>query len=245
MEPFRLTAQSMAFVAVMAAVALIVAFAAPFGSIALGAAALAAIGAVLVKAMLRTRRWWPLTAVEGTVALSGLVLVVGAVAVVAYSMVRLGDGWHMTIGWPSVAGSPRMGSTTRSVSYSDPRMQQRLKDGLRAAGVPFTVKTQDGREFVGWDTEHAAAAQAVDEKIKEGPLPSGRNVHFPDAGLQKQFTDWLGEKGIKHEVVNAEGKDYILWHAGAGDAVRDFMESRGSAECKGRVAAGKGSGPPC
>ncbi|HJT61792.1 MAG TPA: hypothetical protein VJ797_08925 [Burkholderiales bacterium] len=50
MEPFRLTAQSIAFVAMMAAVALIVAFAAPFGSIALGAAALAAIGAVLVKA---------------------------------------------------------------------------------------------------------------------------------------------------------------------------------------------------
>jgi hypothetical protein len=92
MEPFRLTPQSIAFVAMMAAVALIVAFAAPFGSIALGAAALAAIGAVLVKAMLRTRRWWPLTAVEGTVALSGLVLVVGGLAVMAYSMVRLGSG---------------------------------------------------------------------------------------------------------------------------------------------------------
>jgi hypothetical protein len=247
MEPFRLTPQSITFVLLMAAVALIVAVAAPFGSIALGAVALAAIGAVLVKAMLRTRRWWPLTAVEGTVALSGLMLVVGGLAVMAYSMVRLGTGhpFAMTVGWPSMGEGLRTGAVTRSVSYSDPEMQQRLKDGLRAAGVPFTVKTQDGKEFVGWDAEHAAAAQAVDEKIKEGPLPSGRNVHFPDAGLQKQFTDWLGEKGIKHEVVNSEGKDYIVWHAGAGDAVRDFMESRGSAECKGKVAAGKPASGRC
>jgi hypothetical protein len=135
-EPFRLTPQSIAFVAMMATVALIVAVAAPFGSIALGAVALAAIGAVLVKAMLRTRRWWPLTAVEGTVALSGLVLVVGGLAVVAYSMVRLGTGhpFAMTLGWPSMGEGPRTGTVTRSVSYSDPEMQQRLKMGcaLRA-----------------------------------------------------------------------------------------------------------------
>lgn len=189
MEPFRLSAQSVAFLAMMAAVALIVAFAAPFGSIALGAAALAAIGAVLVKAMLRTRRWWPLTAVEGTVALSGLVLMVGAVAVVVYSMVRLGDGWQMAIGWPSV--------------------------------------------------ESAAAAAAVDDKVREGPLPDGRNVHFPDAALQKQFTDWLAQKGIAHQVVTMRGDDYVVWNESRGDLAREFIESRAGAGCKGKVAAAK------
>lgn len=193
MDPFKLTRQSVTFIALMAGVAVVVAVAAPFGSIALGAVALAATGAVLVKA---------------------------------------GEGL-------------RSGTVTRSVSYSDPQMQQRLKDGLRAAGIPFKVKTQDGKEFVGWDAEHAAAAQAVDEKIKEGPLPGGRNAHFSDAGLQKQFTDWLGEKGIQHEVVKSDGKDYVVWHAGAGDAVRDFTESRGSAGCKGKVAAGKPESGRC
>src|ERR687894_75174 len=108
MEPFRLTPQSIAFLATMVAVAVIVAFAAPFGSIALGAVALLAIGLVLIKAMLRARRWWPLTAVEGTVALSGVVLLVGGLAVMAYSMVRLctGHPFGMTVGWPSMADGP-------------------------------------------------------------------------------------------------------------------------------------------
>ena len=47
-----------------------------------------------------------------------------------------------------------------------------------------------------------AAAQAVDEKIRQGPLPAGRNVHFPDPTLRKQFTDWLAQKGIQHQVVH-------------------------------------------
>jgi hypothetical protein len=176
MEPFRLTPQSIAFLSVMAGVTVVVAVAAPFGSIALGAVALFAIGAVLIKAMLRARRWWPLTGVEGTVALSAVVLLVGGLSVMAYSMVRLGTGhpFGMTVGWPSMADGARTTSITRSISYSNPEMQQRLKDGLRAAGVPFTVKMQDGKEYVGWEAEHAAAAQAVDDKIKEGPLPAGR-----------------------------------------------------------------------
>jgi hypothetical protein len=236
MEPFRLTPHSVAFLSVMAAVTLVVAVAAPFGSIALGIVALLAIGVVLIKAMLRARRWWPLTAVEGTVALSGVVLLVGGLAVMAYSMVRLGTGhpFGMTVGWPSMDDASRTGSTTRSVSYSDPAMQQRLKDRLRDAGIPFSVKIEgDGKEYVGWSGEHNAAAEAINEKVREGPLPNGRNARFPDAALEKQFTEWLTRKGIKHEVVNG----YVVWDEGAGDPVREFMESRGTTECKGKTAA--------
>jgi hypothetical protein len=246
MEPFRLAPESIAFLSVMAAVTLVVAVAAPFGSIALGVVALMAIGVVLIKAMLRARRWWPLTAVEGTVALSGVVLLVGGLAVMAYSMVRLGTGhpFGMSVGWPSMADGARTSTITRSVSYSDADMQQRLKDGLRAAGVPFTVKMQDGKEFVGWDAEHAGAAQAVDEKVREGPLPAGRNVHFPDPNLRKQFTDWLRQKGIEHQVVTTRGEDYVVWNESRGDLAREFIESR-SAECKDKVAAGKSAGGRC
>jgi hypothetical protein len=246
MEPFRLTPQSIAFLASMVAVTVVVAVAAPFGSIALGVLALLAIGVVLIKAMLRTRQWWPLTVVEGTVALCGVVLLVGGLAVMAYSMVRLGTGhpFGMMVGWPSIPDGQGAKSITRSVSYSDPEMQQRLKDGLRAAGVPFTLKMQDGKEFVGWGAEHAAAAQAVDEKIREGPLPAGRHVRFPDPIRQKQFIDWLTQKGIRHEVVTTRGEDYEVWNENRGDLATEFIESR-SAECKGRVAAGKSESGRC
>lgn len=246
METFRLTPQSIAFVALMAGVAVVVALAAPFGSIALGAVALAAIGLVLIKAMLRARGWWPLSAVEGTVALCGLVLVAGGLAVVAYAVVRLGTGepLRMMVGWPHVDPS-RAGVTARSVSYSDPDTQQRLKDGLREAGIPFTLKMQDGKEFVGWPAEHNVAAEAINEKVRAGPFRSGSNAHIPDAQLQQQFVAWLEKKGIRHEVAKSDGKDYVVWDPGAGDAIREFMESRGSAECKGKLAAGKGSSAPC
>lgn len=242
MEPFRFTSQSVTFLALMAAVAVVVAVAAPFGSIALGSIALLAIGAVLIKAMLRTRNWWPLSAVEGTVALSGLVLVAGSLAVVAYSIVRLGTGepLRMMVGWPHMDGA-RAGVSSRAVYYSDPDMRQRLKDSLRAAGIPFTVKIEDGKEYVGWTGEHNAAAEAINEKVREGPLPNGRNAKFPDPALGKQFTEWLAKKGIKHQLVNG----YVVWDEGAGDAVREFMESRGTTECKGKVAAGKAGAAPC
>jgi hypothetical protein len=242
MEPFTLTRQSVTFLSLMAGVAVVVAVAAPFGSIALGVVALAAVGGVLIKAMLRTRNWWPLSAVEGTVALSGLVLVVGGLGVVAYSIVRLGTGepLRMMVGWPHFDG-PRAGVNSRAVSYSNPETQQALKDGLREAGIPFTVKIENGKEFVSWPAEHNRAAEAIDAKVREGPLPNGRNAKFPDPALEKQFTEWLDKKGVKHQRVGG----YVVWDEGAGDAVREFMESRGSAECKGKVAAGKAGAAPC
>ena len=75
--------------------------------------------------------------------------------------------------------------------------------------------------------------------MREGPLPDGRNVHFPDPALQKQFTDWLAQKGIAHQVVTMRGEDYVVWNESKGDLAREFIESRGSAACKGEVAAGK------
>ena len=79
----------------------------------------------------------------------------------------------------------------------------------------------------------------MDDKVREGPLPDGRNVHFPDVALQKQFTDWLAQKGIAHQVVTMRGEDYVVWNESRGDLAREFIESRGSAGCKGKVAAAK------
>jgi hypothetical protein len=218
-EPFKWTRQSVAFMTLMIGVAVIVAVAAPFGSIALGAA---------------------------TVALSGLVLVVGGLAVMAYAFVSLGTGdpLRMMVGWPYVDPS-RMGQRTRAVSYSDPSRQQRLKHALREAGIPFTVKMEDGKEFVGWTAEHDAAADAINQKVSEDPLRGGRNAHLPDAALHNQFTAWLTAKGIKHEVVQMQGKDWVVWDESAGDLVRQFMEGRSNAGCNGKVAASKAGAAPC
>lgn len=245
MEPFRFTGQSVTVLVLMAAVAIIVGVTAPFGSIALGAAALLALGAVLVKAMLRTRNWWPLTAVEGTIAVSCLVLMFGGLGVVGYSIVRMGEGWHMTIGWPHVDPA-RTGERTRAVSYSDPSRQQRLKEALREAGVPFTVRVEDGKEFVGWKAEHDAVADAINQKVSGAPRPGTRNVHIPDGALHAEFIAWMTQKGIKHEVVQMhQGEDWVVWDESAGDLMRQFMEARADAGCKGKVAAGKSDAGRC
>ena len=81
-------------------------------------------------------------------------------------------------------------------------------------------------------------------KVKQGPLPAGRNVHFPDPTLRKQFTDWLAQKGIQHQVVTTRGEDYVVWDEAGGDLAREFIESR-SADCKDKVAAGKIAGGRC
>jgi len=241
MPPFGFDRQTVTFLVLIAVVTVVVAVAAPFGSIALGLLSLLAVGLVLIKAMFRTRRWWPLTAVEGTIAVSGLVFVIGGIAVTGVAMVRLGEGWHIMVGWPTVDPSragPRAGKVARAVSYSDPQLQQQLKDALREAGIPFTVETRDGKEYVGWAAEHNAAADAVNEKLADKPLPSGRNAHFPDPQDHKQFVDWLTKKGIGHEVVKMRGDDYVVWDEAGGNAAHEFMRSR-SGDCKKKMAAGK------
>ena len=245
MEPFQWTRQSVAFAALMAGVAVVVAVAAPFGSIVLASLAVLAIGVVLIKAMFRARQWWPLTAVEGTVAVSGLVLVIGGFGVIGYSIATMGteDGPRLMIGWPSFDRS-KAGQTTRAVSYGDPDMQQRLKDALRDAGIPFTVKTEGGKEFVGWPSEHNAAAEAINEKVRAVPFRGGRNAHIPDAAQQGQFVEWLNRRGIKHEVVHSDGKDWVVWDESAGDLVSEFMKGR-AGDCKGKVAAARPGATRC
>jgi len=62
--------------------------------------------------------------------------------------------------------------------------------------------------------------------------------------VTKQFTDWLAQKGVEHQVVTIRGEDYVVWDEARGDLAREFIESR-SAECKGKVAAGKIAGARC
>lgn len=240
-----MTRQTVTFLVFITWVAIAVAVAAPFGSIVLASLSVMAIGVMLIKAMLRARQWWPLTAVEGTVVASGLVLVAGGVGVIGYSIATMGveDGPRIVIGWPTMERS-RTGESRHSVSYGDPDTQQRLKDALREAGIPFTVTTREGKEFVGWLPEHNAAAEAINEKVRAGPFGSGRNVHIPDPSHRAQFVEWLNRKGVKYEVVQRDGKDWLVWDEGAGDLMTEFMKSR-AANCEGKVAADKPGSQRC
>jgi hypothetical protein len=227
-EAFKFTRQSVAVLVMVAVIALVVAVAAPFGSIALGALALLALGVVLVKALLRTRYWWPLTAIEGTLALSSVVLVCGGIAVAGVAVARMGTEYPtLMIGWPIIHQAPGR-PDSRPVWHSDPDTRDRLKYELAKAGIPFTTEMHDGREFIRWPAEHDPAAQHVWVKVRDEP---GRNVYFSDPALRQEFVDWLSKKGIKHELVQRGGKDLVVWE-GADDLTHQFMKQRASRDCK-------------
>jgi hypothetical protein len=132
------------------------------------------------------------------------------------------------IGWPRIDKD-----NPRSVRHGEPVAQQRMKDALREAGIPFSVEVRDGQEFLTWPPAHNEAALAVIDRFGGKPLTDGRNAHFPDPAVQKQFTDWLAQRGIKHEVVTTHGDAFVVWDPAAGDLVGQFMESR-RADCKER-----------
>lgn len=98
------------------------------------------------------------------------------------------------------------GTPGSSVSYSNPATQQRLKDELAKAGIPFTTSTRDGKEFVSWPAEHNAAADRIQENL-HGP----RGIHFGSAQSQKDFVNWLAKRKIKSAIVRHEGNDYVTW----------------------------------
>jgi hypothetical protein len=130
-----------------------------------------------------------------------------------------------------------------AVRTSNVEAQQRMKDALRAAGIPFSIELREGQEFITWPPEHNAAAEAVIGRFPGKPISDGRNAQFPDPALQKEFTDWLSRRGIRHQVIRSHGQDYVVWDRDRGDLVTQFMENRG-ADCKERVA-GKGAAARC
>lgn len=114
---------------------------------------------------------------------------------------------------------------TKAVNYSNPVMQQQFKDALAKAGVPHTVKTQNGKEYVQWRPEHSPAVEEIEGQISGGSLPKGRNASFADPAYQAKFKDWLTRKGVAYEVVSVRGSEYVVWdEAARGDLVQEFSK---------------------
>jgi hypothetical protein len=228
MEQFKFTPQAIAFLSVVAVLAIAVTVLAPLAAVALGALAVVLLPLIWLKAAIRSGKIvTPFTAVEGAIALSALLLVGAGISVTGYVMWRIGTGHAVSLAGamlPGIRPGPPVGS--KSVHYSDPDRMQRLKDELAKAGVPYTVQNREGKEFIAWPAQHNATAEAIDEKLRNKPWPNNRNAFFKDPDLRKQFTDWLTEKGIKHETVMTHGEPYIVWEESGGDAAKDFMTQR-------------------
>ena len=244
---FSLDRQALAFLAVIALVAISMVFLAPFVLLALGGLGVVLIVVTWLKAAIRARKVLaPFGPVEGALALSSLLLVIGAAAVSGLMIVRLGLGEAVSLGGamlPMTVSGPRPGP--RSVWYSDAATQQRLKDGLTKAGIPFRTRMQDGKEYVSWEHEHDEAAQRVSEEARNtdlvnNPASNRRSVSWGSAETQKDFIAWLDKRGIKSAIVPRDGKQYVEWEekAETREIMEAFFKDR-SKDCAGAKAKAK------
>lgn len=110
---------------------------------------------------------------------------------------------------------------SESYSLSNPEDQERLKQGLRDAGVPFTVEMIDGAEHVRWEAKHAAEANAVRISIFGPDLPNGRHIAY-DKETQARFESWLDERAIPYSIVDKDGRKYVVWEEAVNERVREW-----------------------
>jgi hypothetical protein len=225
---------------VIVVMAITLVFLAPFVLLALGVVSSVLLVIVWLKAAIRGRRLLAsFGPAEGALALSALVFTLGAATAAGFMIVRLGLGDAVSLGnaMLPIAGV-RPGE--RSVHFSDEATRQRLKDGLTRAGVPFRVRTQEGKEYVGWSQEHDAAAEKVLEVAKHDPgfnNPSSteRRVGFGDAKSQQDFVAWLAKRGIKSDIVRSGDTDFVVWQEER--EIREIMKAywseRVAADCNG------------
>lgn len=236
MDGFRLDRQAKIFLAVLIVVALALVPLAPFASLAFGALSLVVLGVVFLIAFARNRRLFgPLTPAEGALVFSSAVFALGGALVIVYAILMLGTGnamllSHAMLPFPVSADGPRPVGDS-SVWYSDADKQQRLKQELAKAGIPFKVETQDGKEYVKWSQEHNGIAEDISRKLRDGPFPNGRQTRFADPAMQKAFADWLTAKGVRHETVKQHGEDWIFWEGGE-NLAHEFMTTRPVKPCK-------------
>jgi hypothetical protein len=248
MDPFSFTRQTIAFLGILAVLELAIVLVFPAASVLLGIVAVMLIVFVWIKAGIRTGKWlWlnpvavPLSQAEGAVALAAVLMFAAGILVTGYEAIRYASGErdlltgyafrHMLRSQPP---SPPLGS--HGSHYSDTAKQQRLKDELARAGIPYTLEVTDGKEFIKWSFEHNAAVEDIRRRRVETMFSDNRNAAFPDPALRQEFTDWLTRRGITSEVVNSNGKEFVVWDQGPDDLVRQFMEGR-SVDCTPGAAA--------
>lgn len=231
MERFALNRQALAFLAVIAVMVIAMVVLSPFLLLVLGGLGVLLLLAVWLKAALRDRSVAAtFGAAEGALALSALFFVIGAATSGGLIVARVGyaSSFSLFRAMLPVSTAPSAPApSSQAVRYPDPDTQERLKQQLAKAGVPYTVEKRNGEEWIAWPAEYNATAGAVQDKVQNA-VPNGRNAFFPnEPQRQREFTDWLTRKGIKWEIVREHGREMVVWEEGARDPVKQFMAERG------------------
>ena len=207
----------------IAVVAITMLFLAPFALLVLGGIGVLLLVALWLKAAIRARKLaGPFGPIEGAVALSSFLMIVGAAAASGWMVARMGLGETVSLGG-AMLPLPSSGRQVgwRSVWYSNAETQQRLKDGLAKAGIPFRTRMEGGKEYVSWPPEHDAAADRIQQDAREMDLPSG--IHFGNSEMQREFVAWLAKRGIKSDIVQRDGQEYVKWDGPA--SAKEMMDA--------------------
>lgn len=87
---------------------------------------------------------------------------------------------------------------SESVSYGDAKDQERLKQALTTARIPYAVVTRErGQEFVEWDAKYSPQVERIKDSLF---LPSGRNIRF-DPERHARFKAWLDHNSIPYRTM--------------------------------------------
>jgi hypothetical protein len=106
---------------------------------------------------------------------------------------------------------------SESISYSDTNHQERFKQALTSAGIPFeVVPAQRSEEFVRWDLKYSAQVERIQDSIFP---PAGRSIRF-DPEHQFQFKAWLEKNGIPYTTMLEDGGEYVVWQEADATRVR-------------------------
>lgn len=110
---------------------------------------------------------------------------------------------------------------SESVSYDNPENQDRLKQALSAAGIPYDVVIeQRNQEFVRWDVSHSKTVERIQDSLF---APPGRSISLDDE-RQSRFKAWLEQRGIPYRTMVEDQREYIVWDEADAGRVRAWEE---------------------
>jgi hypothetical protein len=261
MDTFTFNRQTIAFLGILALLEVLMVLLFPVLAIAAAVVAFFLMVFVWLKAGIRTRKWlwWnlgnvPLTQAEGAIAVSAALLFTCGTLVGGIEAIRYAAGERTLLtGYalrPMLRDSkpdvPARPVGMRGTHYSNPDTQMALKAELAAAGIPFKVETTDGKEFVLWAPEHEAAAEKIQQSVRDAPS-ARRSVHFDKPATQQEFKAWLTSRGIAHETTTRGGKEFVVWKEGSPELAIEFLKERHMPCPRENTAQdfGKGGQAPC
>jgi hypothetical protein len=257
MDAFSYTRQTAVFLAVLAAIELVIVLVFPMLALALALLALVLLVVIWLKAGLRARRWlwWnpaavPLTQVEGALAVSGALLLGVGLLVAGYEAIAFNTGSRTLlsgVAWQLVrpqAEAPRPAGK-RGNHFSDTDRHKSFEDALAKAGIPYTHETHDGKDFIHWSQEHDKAVEEILHKVQGDVAPGKHTVAFENAATHEEFKLWLVERKIRFEVVETGDKKYVAWKDAPADLAVQFIKEKAAESCDKQASGAERAAPRC